>query len=150
MSNPNPLPVSNSERPQRSRADVPSSRISAESPKVASVTPAGPRKLIRPTLPARAAGSRPFTRRTPLASATPFSLFQTPVPHHSSHAENFYLKKQAQGQTLMVVVLEDGEQIEGYIEWYDRDAIKVRHGSRTLVYKSSIKYLYKASDSFRA
>ena len=50
----------------------------------------------------------------------------------------------------MTFVLEDGEQIEGYIEWYDRDAIKVRHGGvRTLIYKSGIKYLYKASEKTR-
>ena len=48
----------------------------------------------------------------------------------------------------MVFVLEDGEHIEGQIEWFDRDAIKVRHGGlRTLVYKSSIKYLFKAAES---
>ena len=55
-------------------------------------------------------------------------------------------RKQAQTQTLMVFVLEDGEQVEGYIEWYDRNAIKVRNHSRTLIYKSSIKYLYKAQE----
>ena len=48
----------------------------------------------------------------------------------------------------MIFVLEDGEQIEGTIEWYDRNAIKVRHGGlRTLIYKAGIKYLYKAADT---
>ncbi len=48
----------------------------------------------------------------------------------------------------MVFVLEDGERIEGTIEWYDRHAIKVRHGAvRTLIYKAGIKYLYKAADA---
>ena len=47
----------------------------------------------------------------------------------------------------MIFVLEDGQQIEGYIEWYDRNSIKVRHGARTLIYKSSIKYIYKAADN---
>ncbi len=47
----------------------------------------------------------------------------------------------------MMFVLEDGEQIEGTIEWYDRYAIKVRQGRvRTLIYKAGIKYLYKAAD----
>lgn len=64
-----------------------------------------------------------------------------------SHAEAFYFQKQMQTQTPMVFVLEDGERIEGCIEWYDRNAIKVRHSSRTLIYKSSIKYLYKANES---
>ena len=67
--------------------------------------------------------------------------------HDSSHAEAFYFQKQAQTQTLMVFILEDGERIEGYIEWYDNHAIKVKNHTRTLIYKSSIKYLYKASDS---
>jgi sRNA-binding regulator protein Hfq len=54
-----------------------------------------------------------------------------------------------QTQTLMVFILEDGERIEGYIEWYDRDAIKVKNHTRTLIYKSSIKYLYKASENYQ-
>jgi sRNA-binding regulator protein Hfq len=65
----------------------------------------------------------------------------------STHAETFYLQKQVQTQTLMVIVLEDGERIEGYIEWYDGAAIKVRHGGRTLIYKAAIKYLYKANEN---
>lgn len=67
--------------------------------------------------------------------------------HSATNAEAFYFQKQVQTQTLMVFVLEDGEQVEGYIEWYDRDAIKVRNGPRTLIYKSAIKYLYKAGES---
>lgn len=69
--------------------------------------------------------------------------------HESTHAEAFYFQKQAQTQTLMVFVLEDGEHIEGYIEWYDSDVIKVKSHSRTLIYKSSIKYLYKANEGQR-
>lgn len=106
---------------------------------------AGPRKLIRPTLPARALGDRNSYKRgetTLLAHSAPAFAGQ-----ESTHAEAFYFQKQAQMQTLMVFVLEDGETIEGYIEWYDRNAIKVRNGSRTLIYKSSIKYLYKAGEN---
>ena len=62
------------------------------------------------------------------------------------HAELFYLQKQIQSQTPMVIVLEDGEQVEGYIEWYDRNTLKVRGHNRTLVYKSAIKYMYKLGD----
>ena len=63
-----------------------------------------------------------------------------------SHAESFYFQKQIQTQTQMVFVLESGEQIEGLIEWYDRNCIKVRNSGRVLIYKSAIKYLYKASE----
>jgi sRNA-binding regulator protein Hfq len=61
-------------------------------------------------------------------------------------AELFYLQKQIQSQTPMVIVLEDGEKIEGCIEWYDHNCIKVRGRARTLVYKSAIKYMYKVGE----
>jgi len=53
------------------------------------------------------------------------SLFHYParmgeVDASQRHAELFYLQKQIQSQTPMVIVLEDGEQVEGCIEWYDR------------------------------
>lgn len=63
------------------------------------------------------------------------------------HAELFYLQKQIQSQTPMIVVLEDGEQIEGCIEWYDRNSLKVRGRVKTLIYKSAIKYMYKVGDA---
>lgn len=106
----------------------------------------GQRKLVRPTLPARA-----FRERFSTRSESPISAHNTPMlnlaGHENTHAEAFYFQKQAQTQTLMVFVLEDGERVEGYIEWYDRDVIKVRNGGRTLIYKSGIKYLYKAGET---
>jgi sRNA-binding regulator protein Hfq len=107
-----------------------------------SISPAGPRKLIRP--PLTADPSR-FIPRSPANAPTTRRWEATPDRGESSHAEAFYLQKQIQSRTLMIFLLEDGERIEGTIEWYDRDAIKVRHGAgRTLIYKDSIKYLYKA------
>ena len=68
------------------------------------------------------------------------------MAHESSHAEEFYFQKQIQTQTPMIIVLEDGEQIEGCLEWYDRNAIKVKGSTRMLVYKAAIKYIYKAAE----
>ena len=62
-------------------------------------------------------------------------------------AELFYLQKQIQTQTPMVFILEDGERIDGCIEWYDHNSIKVRGRSRTLLYKSAIKYMYKLGEN---
>ncbi len=110
------------------------------------ISPPGPRKLVRPPMP-----SGGFARRGPLR-VSPLSSNYKAQNHavarsESSHAEAFYFQKQIHGQTLMVFVLEDGEQIEGQIEWYDRDSIKIRSGTtRTLLYKSGIKYLFKASE----
>ena len=46
------------------------------------------------------------------------------------------------------MVLRDGEQIHGTIEWYDRDCIKVNRqdGPNLLVSKHSIKYMYKENE----
>ncbi len=113
---------------------------------VASVSPAGPRKLIRPHLSARASASRYPALLSAIAPIHPAQQ-RWDSTAESSHAEAFYFQKQIQSQTLMMFVLEDGEQIEGTIEWYDRHAIKVRQGRvRTLIYKAGIKYLYKAAD----
>jgi RNA chaperone Hfq len=64
----------------------------------------------------------------------------------NAHAEISYLQKQIQAQTPMRIVLLDGEQLEGCIEWYDRTSIKIRGRQRVLVYKAAIKYLYKDAD----
>ena len=73
------------------------------------------------------------------------------IPHDDHHganhqAELFYLQKQIQQQTQMIFVMEDGARIQGVIEWYDRSSIKVRGKSRVLIYKSAVKYLYKAGE----
>ncbi|HPT29051.1 MAG TPA: hypothetical protein PLZ95_21710 [Bryobacteraceae bacterium] len=46
----------------------------------------------------------------------------------------------------MVIVLHDGEELRGTLEWYDKGCLKLTRedGPNLLVYKSYIKYLYKA------
>jgi hypothetical protein len=121
----------------------------------------GPRKLIRPKLPETARRDRRFQRNDEPALMVPSAPAHISSAHEASHAEAFYLQKQVQTQTTMVFVLDDGEKIEGCIEWYDRIAIKVRcsssspfrasrssdSGTRMLIYKSSIKYLYKTGEN---
>jgi len=62
-------------------------------------------------------------------------------------AEMFYLQKQIQSQTPMVIVLEDGEKLQGHIEWYDRGVLKIRGRNKVLIYKSAIKYMYKLGEA---
>src|SRR5438105_8391577 len=69
------------------------------------------RKLIRPSLSQRERPER-GERSGVLAS-------KKMAPPEQTHAENFYYQKQMQGRTMMVVVLKDGEEIRGVIEWYD-------------------------------
>lgn len=129
-------------------------REPAEGPSVprdVHVVAAGPRKLVRPPISKSAAQRHSYRHNetTLLAHQALTDHALAAAGHESSHAEAFYFQKQVQTQTLMCFVLEDGEKLEGYIEWYDRNAIKVRHNTRTLIYKTSIKYLYKAGEDVR-
>lgn len=85
-------------------------------------------------------------RAAPPSTVRHFASFASEEHQSNRQAETFYLQKQIQLQTQMVFVLEDGSRIQGVIEWYDRNSIKVRGKSRALVYKSAIKYLYKAGE----
>jgi RNA chaperone Hfq len=108
----------------------------------------GTRKLVRPTLPTIERRRDPVHTEDPLTHAM---ISDTHGALESSHAEAFYFQKQMQQQTEMTVVLEDGEQLQGIIQWYDRCTVKLRAGrTRVLVYKAAIKYLYKTSDAHTA
>jgi host factor-I protein len=108
----------------------------------------GTRKLVRPTLPVVERRRDPVHTEDPLTHAM---ISDTHGALESSHAEAFYFQKQMQQQTEMTVVLEDGEQLQGIIQWYDRCTLKLRAGrTRVLVYKAAIKYLFKTSDAHPA
>jgi sRNA-binding regulator protein Hfq len=69
-------------------------------------------------------------------------------PPDQTNAENFYYQKQMQSKTSMVIVLTDGEEVHGCIEWYDKACIKVNRtsGPNLMIYKPSIKYIYKEGE----
>ncbi len=69
-------------------------------------------------------------------------------PPFDTFAENYYYLKQMNKKTPVAVVFLDGERVEGYIEWYDRNCIKVNRDDapNLLVYKRGIKYIYKLED----
>ncbi len=99
------------------------------------------RKLIRPSLvEVKDQASNNNTKRTA-------PVQKKVVPPETTNAENFYYVKQMQARTPMVIVLQDGEEIEGIIEWYDRTCLKIHreNGPNLLIYKPAIKYLYKVS-----
>jgi len=70
-------------------------------------------------------------------------------PPTDTFAESYYHLKQMNKKTPMAVVFTDGEIVEGYIEWYDRNCIKLNRDNapNLLVYKSHIKYLYKLNEA---
>ncbi|HUO13682.1 MAG TPA: RNA chaperone Hfq [Verrucomicrobiae bacterium] len=123
------------------------------------------RKLIRPTLPRgenhnnhgpapvpaqeRRDRDRPERHERPLNSG---GIGKKAAPPEQTNAENFYYQKQMQSRTPMVIVLRDGEEIHGIIEWYDRNCIKVNRNAgepNLMIYKPAIKYMYKENENGR-
>jgi host factor-I protein len=121
------------------------------------------RKLIRPSLNradhnhAQASMSEPRERterpdrseRDRNDRDRPSGGGRKPAPPEQTNAENFYYQKQMQSKTPMVIVLRDGEEIRGMIEWYDKSCLKVaRNGqSNLLIYKPAIKYMFKEGEN---
>ncbi|HXE90088.1 MAG TPA: RNA chaperone Hfq [Terriglobales bacterium] len=105
------------------------------------------RRLIRPPLARRDLPIVPRHERP--AAAARSTPGPRKAPPEQTHAENFYYQKQMQTRTPIVVVLRDGERLQGVIEWYDKRCIKLHRGngqSNLLIYKPAIKYLYKQSE----
>jgi len=97
------------------------------------------RKLIRPSFQEAKAEAK---TQKPVAK----DGAKRTAPPEQTNAENFYYLKQMQSKTHMTIVMRDGEILTGVIEWYDKDCLKVnREGApNLLVFKSNIKYMYKA------
>jgi host factor-I protein len=116
------------------------------------------RKLIRPSLNrndhapnngrSHAPSHGPGERRDRDRPAAPG---KKAAPTEQTNAENFYYQKQMQTKTPMVIVLRDGEEVHGIIEWYDKTCIKLnRNGAPNLmIYKPAIKYMFKEGEAGR-
>ena len=94
------------------------------------------RKLIRPDISeARKDGPSRAVRRKQ-------------APPEQTNAEEFYYLKQMAAKTPMVLVLTSGEELRGWIEWYDKRSIKFhRHNEpNLLVPKHNIRYMFKEEE----
>jgi hypothetical protein len=98
--------------------------------------------------PSSGGGGRDTGREAARAPQTPVPVRKRTPPPMETNAELFYYKKQIDAHTPMVIVLNDGEEIEGTIEWYDRGALKVNRKSapNLLLLKRNVKYMYKADE----
>ena len=101
------------------------------------------RKLIRPDL------SDLKLHRAPAVTTTKYLQGRRGSPPDQTNAESNYYLKQMANHTRMVIVLKDGDEIRGTIEWYDRDALKVHRPSapNILLMKDTVKYMYKEEDA---
>ena len=99
------------------------------------------RKLIRPSFE-----ESKSEQKNQKATPKPQAGVKRGSPPEQTNAENFYYLKQMQSKTLMTIMLRDGEVLNGVIEWYDKDCLKVNREGKPnlLLFKSNIKYMHKA------
>ena len=94
------------------------------------------RKLIRPNL-------GEYQEK-----ASQDSKKRKPHPSTDTHAENYYYLKQMNKKTNIAIVFSDGDMVEGNLEWYDRNCLKLNRDNmpNLLIYKRAIKYIYKTEE----
>jgi host factor-I protein len=70
------------------------------------------------------------------------------VPAEQTNAESFYYLKQMQSRTIMVVMLTDGTELIGWIEWYDKNCLKLNRekAPNLLIFKHSIRFMFKEEE----
>jgi host factor-I protein len=97
------------------------------------------RKLIRPDLSELKDQFQPSGRAY---------RARKPIPPEQTNAESFYYLKQMTNKTRLVIVLKDGEEIRGVLEWYDKTALKVHRpdAPNILLLKDNVKYMYKENE----
>jgi len=98
---------------------------------------------------------QPYGGEGPVAAPRPVQSMpqqvaprKKPAPPEQTHAENFYFVKQMQSRTPVAVVLNDGEccAARGMVRPRMHQAGRATASPNILLYKHSIKYLYKDGD----
>jgi host factor-I protein len=59
--------------------------------------------------------------------------------------ETEYIDRLSKSRTPVVVKLTDGEEVRGWIEYYDKDIIRITRETQPnlFIYKKRVKYLYE-------
>ena len=66
-------------------------------------------------------------------------------PSDTTYREAEYIDWLSKNRVPVVIKLVDGEEVKGWIEYYDRDIIRLtrQRGSNLFIYKERVKYLYE-------
>src|SRR5437870_8233007 len=84
-----------------------------------------------------------MTLRTPHEYTSRRDRRQAAPEHTFREAE--YIDRLSKSRTPVVVKLTDGEEVRGWIEYYDKDIIRITRDAQPnlFIYESRVKYLYE-------
>jgi host factor-I protein len=76
-----------------------------------------------------------YTSRRDRRQAAPETTFR----------EAEYIDRLSKSRTLVIVKLIDGEEVRGWIEYYDKDIIRITRETQPnlFIFKNRVKYLYE-------
>jgi len=82
-----------------------------------------------------------FTSRRERRQSAPETTFR----------EAEYIDRLSKSKTPVIVKLIDGEEIKGWIEYYDKDIIRITRETQPnlFIYKNRVKYLFEDPQSVR-
>ena len=85
---------------------------------------------------------REYTSRRDRRQAAPETTFR----------EAEYIDRLSKSRTPVIVKLTDGEEVRGWIEYYDKDIIRITRDTQPnlFIYKNRVKYLYEDPANMRA
>jgi sRNA-binding regulator protein Hfq len=107
-----------------------------------------PRKLIRPSLknvmgtkkdePSKTYKAKPSTK-------TYDSSSEVLPPERTNHEADYY-QELIKNKTPLIVLLKDGNKIEGHLEYYDKTFLRITREDQpnAFIYKTDIKYFTEA------
>ena len=74
-----------------------------------------------------------------------------PRAQEQTQAETLYLTQLIQNKTPVVVKLINDEEISGWIEYYDKDIIRITRNTEPnlFIFKNRVKYLFEDPDARR-
>jgi host factor-I protein len=83
-----------------------------------------------------------YTSRRDRRQAAPETTFR----------EAEYIDRLSKSRTPVIVKLIDGEEVRGWIEYYDKDIIRITRETQPnlFIFKNRVKYLYEDSASGKA
>ena len=87
--------------------------------------------------------------RTPTEFASRRDRWQ--AAPETTHRETEYIDKLSKNKTPVVIKMIDGEEVRGWIEYYDKDIIRITRSVQPnlFIYKSRIKYLFEDNEDKR-
>jgi small nuclear ribonucleoprotein (snRNP)-like protein len=97
-------------------------------------------------------GSNKFSKtkkkkKHPPKRAKKKKIVKPPPPSiESTGMESLYLKELIEGEKMVVVVLNTGEQVRGFVRYYDRDVFSIGPadgGPKIFIRKTGVRYLFE-------